>query len=94
MLYIASALFIPLVIATPASLSLRSIVAKLCKLGLPQSFASGLLIFAIFGVVAIMAGALYVPAQQWIAAATRTSNTIFHAVLMAVAFWAVTAVEG
>ncbi len=72
MMYIASALFIPLVIATLAYLSLRPIVARIGKFGLPRSIASGLLIFLLFGAIATIASVLYAPAQQWIAVAPQS----------------------
>ncbi len=77
-MYLASALFIPLVIASLAYLSMRPIVTKLGKLGLPRSLASGLLIFSLFGAIAIIASVLYSPAQQWIAVTPQSIAKVQH----------------
>ena len=68
-LFIASSLFIPIVISALAYLSLRPIAARLCSFGLPQPIASGLLIIGLFAVLAAVVSALYTPAQHWLATA-------------------------
>ncbi|QEG41005.1 AI-2E family transporter [Roseimaritima ulvae] len=75
-LYVASELWVPLVIAALAYLSLRPIQAKLCRTGMPQALASGLLIAALFSTLALIVSLLYSPAQRWIDMAPESLATI------------------
>lgn len=75
-LYVASDLWVPLVIAALAYLSLRPIEAKLCRLGLPRVLASGILIVAIFSALGLIVSLLYSPAQRWIDMAPDSIATI------------------
>jgi len=71
-LYVASSLLIPVVIAALAYLTLRPLVARMCKYRLPQSFASAVLILAGFAIVAIVAILLYTPTQRWLMQAPQS----------------------
>lgn len=71
-LYVASSLLIPVVIAALAYLTLRPLVARMCKHRLPQSFASGVLILAGFAIVAMVAMLLYTPTQRWLVKAPQS----------------------
>tara|TARA_R110002073_G_scaffold154287_3_gene309315 strand:- start:3138 stop:4397 length:1260 start_codon:yes stop_codon:yes gene_type:complete len=75
-LFVASSLFVPIVIATLAYLSLRPIAARMCHWGLSQTVASGLLILGIFVTLGIVAGMLYSPAQTWIASTPDSISKI------------------
>jgi predicted PurR-regulated permease PerM len=68
-LYIASSLLIPLVTALLAYLTLRPVVARMCRWRMPQSAASGLVIFLFFAVVSVVAMLLYSPLQTWVSRA-------------------------
>lgn len=72
LLYVASDLFVPVVIVALAYLSLRPIEAKLCQWGISQTIASGLLIFGLFSALGLIVAMLYSPAQQWIVAAPES----------------------
>lgn len=75
-LYVASDLWVPLMIAALAYLSLRPIEAKLCRVGLPRVLASGVLIVAIFSALGVVVSLLYSPAQRWIDMAPDSIVTI------------------
>ncbi|MEZ6086663.1 MAG: AI-2E family transporter [Pirellulaceae bacterium] len=66
-LYVASSLLIPIVIALLAYLTLRPIVVRICHSGLPKPIASGLLMGGLFAVFAGVATLLYWPTQRWLA---------------------------
>lgn len=68
-LFIASSLFVPIVISALAYLTLRPIAARLCSFGVPQVAASGLLIVGLFALLGGIVSMLYSPAQKWIATA-------------------------
>ncbi|WP_442505579.1 AI-2E family transporter [Novipirellula sp. SH528] len=75
-LFVASSLFVPIVIATLAYLSLRPIASRMCHWGLSQTISSGLLILGIFVTLGIIAGMLYSPAQTWIASTPESISKI------------------
>ncbi|QDS93902.1 AI-2 transport protein TqsA [Roseimaritima multifibrata] len=68
-LNIASDLFVPIVVALLAYLSLRPFVAMLCRHHIPQAAASGVVITGLFFTLGIVTSLLYSPAQQWMRAA-------------------------
>ncbi|WP_237607342.1 AI-2E family transporter [Roseimaritima sediminicola] len=75
-LYVASDLFVPIVIAALAYLTLRPLVTRICQYGLHQTMASVLVITAIFSVLAVIVTLLYSPAQKWIEAAPESLITV------------------
>ncbi len=75
-LYIASSFCVPVVIAMLAYLSLRPIEAKICRKGVPQAAASGLLILGLFTALALAVSLLYSPAQHWIVAAPESLSQV------------------
>lgn len=69
LLYVASRLWIPLTIALIAYLTLRPIVAKLCRFGIGQKLATAVIIICFFSIIAVIATLLYSPLQTWLSEA-------------------------
>lgn len=71
-MYVASSLWIPMAIALIAYLTLRPVVAKLCRLGLGQASASAVVIIGTFSLIAAIVTTLYSPMQTWLAKAPES----------------------
>ena len=71
-LYIASSVFVPIVVSLLAYLTLRPVVVRLCKLGLNHTVAAAGIIIIFFSVVAVLSILLYQPLQAWIARAPQS----------------------
>lgn len=71
-LYLASRLLVPIVIACLAYLTLRPFVCKLCKRGLSQVVASSVVILVLFTVMGGILAALHQPSQHWLKAAPES----------------------
>lgn len=75
-LYLTSSLLVPIVIACLAYLTLRPVVCRLCKRGLSQTVASSVVILVLFGMLGLVVGLLYQPAQHWIESAPESVATM------------------
>jgi len=72
-LYLASRLLVPVVVACLAYLTLRPFVCKLCQRGLSQGIASGIVIVVLMGITAAIIGVSYQPSERWISAAPASA---------------------
>jgi predicted PurR-regulated permease PerM len=76
LLYFARGAFIPVALAVLFALLLSGPVEALHRKGLPRSVSALLILAIILGLVGGTVNLLWEPAQQWLAAAPRTSLTI------------------
>ncbi|MBB3206157.1 putative PurR-regulated permease PerM [Rhodopirellula rubra] len=75
-LYVASSLFVPLAVSLIAYLTLRPLVARLCRLGLNQVTATAVVILVFFSIAALVTSLLYSPLQSWLAEAPESVNRL------------------
>lgn len=71
-LYLASSVFIPIVLSLLAYLSLRPFVAKLCRRQVPRLIASIIVIGCVVGSVVGTGVLLYNPIQSWLSKAPQS----------------------
>jgi predicted PurR-regulated permease PerM len=76
LLYVASAVFIPIALALLFALVLSSPVEALHRKGLPRSLSAILILMIFLGLIGLAVDQLWSPAQQWLAGAPRTVKII------------------
>ena len=75
-LYLTGDMLVPVIVAALAYLSLRPLVTRLCRLGVPQALGSGLVMLAFGSLVAVIAVLLYSPTQRWIKVAPESLERV------------------
>jgi predicted PurR-regulated permease PerM len=78
LLYVASAVAIPIALAVLFALVLSSPVEALHRKGLPRSLSAALILMIFLGLIGLAVDQLWSPAQQWLADAPRTVRIISH----------------
>jgi predicted PurR-regulated permease PerM len=76
LLYLASAVVIPIALALLFALVLSSPVEALHRKGLPRSLSAALILVIFLGLIGLAVDQLWSPAQQWLADAPRTVRII------------------